>query len=351
MHALVRKIGSAVIIGAVALVVAGARMYAQDAQVQTSRLDYAIPDAPGFKIIDDNPSTIIRPGNLREITVAVQNVITSGVLPENFATEFSPMLVIAGPDATLQDYRDLRWLYSTRISVATKTGNTGSGKTLAGIGIRTSLIDEGDPRNDKAFIDTLAMYATAINQSLSPNSAPTSSVQRLNPPQSVLDSVESAIQRLRERKKERSWNEQVLEVAAAVALDSPDSLTTDIIGTRWNAWLYYSNPIGNLGHAILSGTVGNMRSPSGAYGDKMAWAAAARFYIGGNDLKFHLEGQFRDDGVTPDPFFLLQAGGEVALGRSFWVEFALGRESVANGPAHLTRHFSVRWGMPEVGLP
>ena len=133
------------------------------------RVDLSIPDVPAMTVTGTAASALLRPGNTRELAAALANFGggSSGGsfrLPQAFAVEAAPVLLFHRR-LTLAAYRRHQALARLRASLATNRGEGDAGPTLLGIGVRTSLRDDGDPRtNDgyRAAVTGILARATAL---------------------------------------------------------------------------------------------------------------------------------------------------------------------------------------------
>jgi hypothetical protein len=94
-----------------------------DSTVASIRMNFAVPDAPAFKILGTQPDHIMRPSTTQELAVSLGEPFLDSKLPSAFAAEFSPYLTISGSSLTLRGYQESaikRILYHTRVSVASQ---------------------------------------------------------------------------------------------------------------------------------------------------------------------------------------------------------------------------------------
>ena len=93
-----------------------------DTLQKSFQVDFAIPDAPAFKLLNSEPSSILRPTTVRELTTTFSNFVQNGsslTIPNAIAIEFSPGLLVSGQTLSLDAYRKLDWWYRLRVSGAT----------------------------------------------------------------------------------------------------------------------------------------------------------------------------------------------------------------------------------------
>ena len=70
--------------------------------------NYAVPDAPAFNILNENPDNILKPSSVKDMGIAFADFLGEDeriTLPKAFALEFSPALLINGKNLSLEEYR------------------------------------------------------------------------------------------------------------------------------------------------------------------------------------------------------------------------------------------------------
>ncbi len=122
-------------------------------KIKSTKLNFAIPDAPAFKALGADPSEILRPSDAKAFALMIPNFFTGTTLtiPTAFAAEISPGLLIS--NYTINDYynnRFLRGLIKTRFSIGTSQDS--SSRKLA-FGVRTTLFEDKDFKADRVFIN------------------------------------------------------------------------------------------------------------------------------------------------------------------------------------------------------
>ena len=320
-------------------------------KVSQARLDFAVPEAPAFKILSTEPSIILRPSDPREVALSVADFARSGgVLPKTFAAEFSPAMLIGGPQLTLQQYRDAPFLYRARISAAT-TRMDGSDFTYASFGLRLTIFDDGDPRFDDSYLKNLSDLALRINRPIAAavQERPPTSTGRIE--SSVIDSLsidqlEQKVVSLRDEQKEKSWYKQLVETGAAARFISSDSLVSRAKVDKYAGWIVASFPISGFGQWIFGGSGTLERGESGRL-DSSVVSLSTRIYLGGNDLKAYFEGQIDATDKTPARRSIA-AGGEIKLQFGLWLEFVATLQEMGSETSTIETSFKVHWSLPEL---
>lgn len=313
-----------------------------------ARLNFSVPDAPAFAILNYTPSVIIRPTTVREIGLAVADFIRGGsVLPKAFAAEFSPGLLAGGSTLSIREYNANPFWYRTRISIASRSFDDNTGRIQASLGVRMTLMDDADPRMNRHFIQDMSRMAMSINQTLS------RSVQVAPPTESGVVSVQSPdlevleaeVSRLRAQQRDESWNANIAEIAAAVRFSSSDSLAKNAVADKYQLWIAASFGASEWGQFIFNLT-GSVERAQTFVMDSTSIAMNSRFYFGSNSIKVYGEGQITALDNSP-ALYLFNIGGEITPISSFWLEFSAGFEKRGKEPAIIRTAFHVRWGLPE----
>ena len=341
---------------------AAATLPAQDIKdrVEAGRIDLAVPDNPAFNIIGGSSSEILRPSSLREVSVLLGDMFSSNpVSPKATAFEISPMLLASNP--TLDTYAAQRWLYSTRVSFATSTEDNGA-RQLS-FGIRISLIDETDLRTNDQLLDAYRELADLSNtaqskcfdeirnrEDVNADNMPQlidSCVRRKIEMQGIL--VDSIVRAERTRIREASWNSAILEIGAAGAARSSDSLVANLMSSAYSFWATWAQPVfGPHGQLLIGLRGASLRGADNTFGEDEA-AAALRCYVGSNDFKGFLEFDFlARSGMTPVSTGAL--GIELNLSNGIWIDGSAGLEKSGSDATRITGGVNLRLATPEVKL-
>lgn len=322
------------------------------------RLDFTVPDAPAFLLLDESPSNILRPSTVKEFAIALSSFVdtaTGGLqIPQTFAVEFSPGLLIGGNDLTLQEYQDAPFLYRMRISAGTRRLSGESAPSQIAFGLRTSFIDESDLRTDTELLNRIVAITDQIVDAASDLVAPPptngTGAEVVQPSSPVIDSLNNVLAAaVAEAQADQRWNANAYDCAAALLLSSPDSTGKGLQSTEITGWLTYAKGFGTWGQLLLGVKAGGLRGPSA---DTLvettmdfAGSFSSRLYIGTNSYKFFTEAQFdkKESGET----LLLNGGGEVLLSNGIWAEFGGGVErDLDAGVWNVVSKLSLKLGLP-----
>jgi hypothetical protein len=323
-----------------------------DMRAANLRLNFSVPDAPAFTILNYTPSVIIRPTSVREVGLAVADFIRGGsVLPKAFAAEFSPGLLVGGNTLTIRQYNENPFWYRTRISVASRSFDDNTGRVQASLGVRLTLTDEADPRTDREFVQGLTNLAVSINQAIAEKVqiAPPTETGPVKVESADVDALEQEIVRLREKQRDERWNANIAELAAAVRFGSRDSLARNAVADKYQAWLAGSFHVSQWGQFIFN-LSGSIERSAAFRMDSTSIAMNSRFYFGTNSIKVFGEGQITALERSP-ALYLFNIGGEMNPISSFWLEFSAGFEKRGADPAIIRTMFHIRWSLPEIFIP
>ncbi len=316
--------------------------------VKDYRIDFAIPDAPAFKLLEVDQSAILRPQTVRDLVMALDGFRGDGgalVVPRQIGVELSPGLLVGGGQLRLADYAARKYLYATRLSGATNRDSANRAQLAAGV--RFSVVDEQDIRDKggggsdtvvTAFTQRiLALYRGARIRA-GPPPAPivlTDSEQRL------VEAVSDSIERYW---ADRYWNASALELAVGARAGSSDSLGHDPRLDEVAGWVTYANGLRGWGQLLLGAKVGAERDTSGSL--RAANALAARLYVGSNALKGFVEGQ-QAVASHRSAEWLLNGGVEIRLPGVGWIEASAGyASSASSGGTRAISSFKVLAGVP-----
>jgi len=315
------------------------------------RLNFIIPDAPAFKLIDVDESKILRPTSVRELGVGVSDFTGADnsilTIPRAFAFEVAPFLLLSGKNLTLKDYQSKPALYRLRVSGATKRLQGESGPSQIAFGLRVSLIDESDLRMNTTYIDTVTEITEKINSifvAARKRAGPPPNNEIVLTPQEE-EMINNLNKKIKEDWTEEKWNADVLDIAFALRATSSDSTGKNLETDKYSFWTTYGHGLGKNGQWLLGGNAGFERDSTG--GDfKFDWSVSSRIYIGANKFKGFIEAQAAKM-ESKDLNFLLNSGGEVSIGKDIWLVFSAGAErSGETDDWNVVSNFKFKMGIP-----
>lgn len=295
------------------------------------KVDFAIPDAPAFKLLQVDESAILRPQTVRDLTLALDGFRGNNnafVVPRQFAIEASPGLLIGSGTLKLTDYNAKKFLYATRFSGATGRDSLNRGQLAAGV--RFSFVDEQDLRSKGAggTDTTITKFTERIRDIY------VAAQLRARPPAPLIlaDEEKAAIKALNDSIKdywaERYWNATSVEFAFGARALTADSLGHNPKIDEVAGWLTYANGLKGWGQFLFGAKIGSARDSNGGF--HASNTLATRLYIGSNVLKGFVEGQEAVSSTT-DSKWLVNSGVEIRLSGVGWINASAGYASAVNG--------------------
>lgn len=319
------------------------------------RTDFAIPDAPAFKILNLDGSEIHRPTSARDLAVAVSDFLKINnniTLPQQLALEFSPGLLMGGKSLTIKKYRDNRFWYRTRISIATAQEEGSTTATKLAIGVRSTLVDKSDMRMDTIFFQKATELAFEINNYVMSlitgpmdNNAISQMTQRPDVKAKVKEFEDEFRRNYMEKWTEEHWNARIDEYAFAVLFQSPDSTAEKLELEQLSAWFTSARSIGTSAQLLLGARASMTRKEFGSDEYDSKFTLSSRMYSGTNKAKVFVEGQFAAF-QNQKSQWLFNSGGEMLLKDGFWIEFSAGgayNTSVKH--TRLVTEFELKYGL------
>ncbi len=159
--------------------------------------DFVTPEHPAFMILDEQPSEILRPSNIKEFSTITSEYFKGPayVLPRSFSMEISPALLLRANNLTVQDYaKKSNWIgYGCRISVATRAVDDSWQKRNLGLGFRMTLFDDGDFRKDSVFLADFAALVKEAHSITKYNSASITTILADDPELMALEKLASDV--------------------------------------------------------------------------------------------------------------------------------------------------------------
>lgn len=333
------------------------------------RVDFALPDAPAFTLLDDNPSDILRPSSVKEFALSLSSFIDTSTggfdIPQAFAVEFSPGLLVGGNSLSLSQYQRTPWLYRLRLSAGTRRLNGSAAPSEIAVGIRTSFIDKSDLRTNTALLSRVTAITEQIRQVAAPSVEPPPAdgsgaavVTLSSADRAKVDSLNTLLQAEidnAQRKAAQQWNGRSLDFAVAALFSSKDSLVKGLQTSELTGWLTWGEGFGTWGQLLIGGKAGVQRgngvqdsaAADSTTSSTMDFTAAvsARLYIGVNAYKMFTELQWATTEASNT--LLINGGGEAMLRSGLWVSFGGGVErNLDAGVWNVVSKFAVKLGLP-----
>jgi hypothetical protein len=317
-----------------------------------ARIDYAVPDAPAFKVLQIDLSSVSRPVSAREVAITISNILQGGKIPDNYALEISPGLIFSN---SLPDYQKNPFWYRTRISLATKTSEN-SARHL-GAGIRVTLIDNTDLRMDKNLQTAMVKLgqqsdelkseciSELINEGVDAENPEFEQLLNEKLEKKGFEKISDDIEKQREIYKKKKWNESIVEIGFAVSATSKDSLIDNLSANSYRWWLSGAFPLGEDGQIITGVNGGITKNDNGELKNTES-NFGLRAYYGTNYHKLFLEGSLRT-ASSFTPMLTFNIGYEYNLSNGIWADLSIGIIKKESKKFASTSSLNLRLATPE----
>lgn len=298
---------------------------------------YAVPESPAFTFLDATPASVSRPTTSRELGVALLSGLDhAGRVQQGFAVEFTPAQLVR---TSLAQYRPGHWQYllsNLQVSLGTARAAGDSASTDLALGLRTTILDEGDPMTSPTFVRALGDALLKC--------APTRPGEAQSPA-----CLGNSARALREAWVGQRWNARRLTIAAATGLRFANSAVKDSRGLGWSVWLAGANPLGGWGQVLAQLQYRHRRLADPASPrNSVAYGARALAGGGGFDAFVEVTGQSGLGSTTgSDAANGSWTGGvEFRAADNLWLSAGLGSKVAVQGqPDKVVVIANVRWGI------
>jgi len=281
-----------------------------------TNLDFAIPDAPAFELIDVDSSKILRPATVRQLAVSASDFTGSTTsltksfsLPRELAIEVAPFRLGRDSLNVVSDTSDGYsgkigpFLNRLRVSAASKRFEGKEGPTKLAFGLRMSFLDDADLRSADDSYHILAGRSVQVD---------TSKEKVVKIPEDQIEKTNGV------------WNNTALEAAVAMRISGIDSTGKDMIVDNVSFWVTGGRGLGDQLQFLLGGRLAFEKlDRKGAFENN--WTVATRMYVGNNNSKSFLEAQWSDSRMKGNKYNLFfNSGLEHHLRDNFWLVVSAG---------------------------
>jgi len=332
--------------------------------VKNFRLDFAVPDMPAFKMLGTNPSNILRPSSPQALSLMISEFGGGDelILPKSFAAEVAPYILMKSGSLTLEDYDNNSSLYSLRLSVGTNRNPENNTTTDVAVGLRMTLMDEGDLKNDgkyrkhvyKLLDDKATLKDEYQMEYLNQNNLIMADVAANPNLRAAMDKYideklksefDQRLDTLKQGFKARNWNKKKLDVAVGMLGSSPDSLAKNVEFNKFSLWSTYGAPVGKNSQLLLGFNYNYFSNDSTEYG---VTSLTSRLYGGSNSYKGFGELQIKRDENLESNFIYMALGGEINIKDGIWANISAGLErNWTDNNSAFVSHFDLRFTIPE----
>lgn len=329
-------------------------------------LNFSVPDMPAFKALGADPSNLLRPSDIQKFALSLSPFYSNGqgVIPRNFAVEFSPGK-LASKNWTLEDYGKRRFWYNSSFSIGAIVDSGNVSSKLA-VGYRFSIVRKKDDlllnaaKRREVFIaqqqEQLALrefknnWIVIVHKEVPPaeraqygkdhdaefwDFAENKAEEYLkeNPDTALQASYDTfkkgydkdkkqyytAVDSLIEKFKSEHWNTTRLDGAIAWVGQSRDSLIRNAGFASFNTWVTWALGIGKSSQLLLGGSFSLPRSE---FKDTTAINATlnVRYYLGTASFRGFAETQFQYQNYDGfEKSLLFNFGTEFRIAKSIWI--------------------------------
>ena len=341
------------------------------------KLNFVVPDMPAFKSLGSDPSNLLRASTVQAIAINASQFFQDRkfVIPQAFAMEISPALILnakKGPKE-LQQYQKNAVLNSFRISVGSSVDTIASsiGRNLS-LGFRISLIDKGDPTTDENFLQSIVAELDKLMPSLDEaqkefavskgyNGNNLDSIDNIvhdhqtefqlffESKEDIQGPFQQAVNKLKDDYKREHWNDDKLDIAAAILSSSPDSLLKNIVFNKADFWLTWAIKSGKNSQLFIGVNAEVAKHfIDSTNKSRFNFSIPARYLIGTNRVKGFAEAQFTHTGVFKYNELSFNLGTELNIIDGVWVNIDGGfNYNTTQRKSSLIANFNLKLTLPE----
>lgn len=344
------------------------------------KVNFAVPDLPAFKAMGTEPSSLLRPSTTEAFSAILPQFWSNGqgILPKSLAFEAAPFYIAHQKDnvpMTLSSYIQNKFWKSFRISVGTASDSTKKepGAIKLGFGLRFSIIDKGDLKSDINYLTEEANFFE--------DKATFNGYARIYARENKIDDIKKAMQddstlevkikefvkvkyagiifskseiikntkKFIENYKKKNWNAEKLDIAFALVTRSPDQFTSNLKFNKLSSWITYARPCKDWGQLLIGGNFSNATVFSDKEKKDLNFnevSLSSRLYVGSNDLKGFVEGQYMYKGFDSSKNWFVYVGGETAIMNGFWIHFYGGYQA-GDTVSQVVSSLDFRFTLPE----
>lgn len=240
-----------------------------------SAISYGVPKSPAFELLPERASEVTNIVTPHDASTNITNIFDGRRLRTGVAFDGRPFSFSVG---SLQEYRAnplKQILWRTVLSFGTAPA---SNDVFCSAGLRLPLIDLGDSRANKKYVDRLEeAYANALAKLDRPrfDAPPEAFLQRSLQASKMTEPVRDSL-------AQAAWN--ALKVDAGVAFmlraQSGDILPDSLGMNRWGIWVATGLPLWKIGQLTVCGKTSWISTDSSQQEtDRRLLGARARFFI------------------------------------------------------------------------
>lgn len=339
-------------LGLLASALAAAPLYAQTAALTEGKAEAAknraaltnlsVPEIPAFSFLGATPTNIARPNGARAFGAALlQGVDASGKVKQGFALEILPFLHLG--KTSLQQYQSSFWARvksNLQLSVGTAKASGDSASTDIGLGLRVTLLDNGDALADTSFVQSV----DRLTNECAPSSPDAKNVEA-----TTEACMANKVKQEADKWNTARWNASAWVVAFALGAQLEQSKISDRRSLGWRAWSTYAQGLSGWGLLLFHASFDDNRvaGPDSSY---KAVSGGIRLLVGGASLNGFAEvlQQKRWDTKVPvEKSPATWSGGvEFPAGKDFWISAGVGKAyEEVKAPDRVFVFANIKWGV------
>ncbi|MBD2704044.1 hypothetical protein IC229_25590 [Spirosoma sp. BT702] len=259
-----------------------------------NNIGYSVPVSPAFELLPGKPSEVTSLVTPKDIMASVPTFISKDRVKTGVAADIRPFSYLV--KASLSEYQGkAKWkqaLWRTVLAIGTAADPTTKNDAFLSAGLRTSIIDKGDPRANKAYTDSLSSaYARGL-ASLPPPTLGMTLEQAAQRAAQVNKKGMISADSVRKLFNKNSWNKFRLDMGVAfMARAINGSYRSDSLkGDRWGVWIATGIPLGENAQFNVTGKATHSIRPTTEQSETSRYVAGGRFRIFmNNNLAFSVE--------------------------------------------------------------
>jgi hypothetical protein len=221
-------------------------------------VSYGVPSSPAFEFLPGKTSEVVNLITPQDFATQITNIFDGKKLKTGAAFDARPFIGLAGDSLSLIKYQTkflARIAWRTLFSIGTAPDETVKGDVFVSGGLRIPIYDGGDPRSDKAFLNSLNEAAENILKNMPGDEDTTMSAIEIN--LETIKATKKALDSIRTNFFKTSWNKPKLDVGFAYMIRSKSgALQTDSLSSdKYGIWLAGGWNLGKWGQVIVSGKI------------------------------------------------------------------------------------------------
>jgi len=137
-------------------------------EIRDFYMDFAVPDITAFSILNIEPTSISKPGSIKELALGITNFVNEkGDLRAGLAVEWAPFKTFNKKTGNWENKSKNQTKFEWKnLTTSLATTNDSTNVKFAGA-FRFSPIDQTNPLNDKIWVDSISNYFySVINQKI-----------------------------------------------------------------------------------------------------------------------------------------------------------------------------------------